>query len=60
MRTSPRMIPLELVFYCPAGDGGEGSMIAYNFEKAFGRRFMFPAVKTFGELIDRNRERSPA
>jgi hypothetical protein len=46
--------PLEIVFYCPAGDGGEGLAISDNFETAFGRECDFPAGKTFGEFIDRN------
>ena len=46
--------PLEIVFYCPAGDGGEGLVISDNFRKTFGRNCDFPAAKTFGEFIDRN------
>ncbi|HZN66517.1 MAG TPA: hypothetical protein VFB66_14605 [Tepidisphaeraceae bacterium] len=52
--------PLEIVFYCPAGDGGEGLVILDNFEKMFGRDCDFPAVNTFGEFIDRNLATSAA
>jgi len=46
--------PLEAIFYCPGGDGGEGMVIFVKFEKTFGRRCVFPAGETFGEFVDRN------
>lgn len=52
--------PLELVYYCPSGDGYESLTISDNFEKTFGRNFKFPDVTTFGELVDRNLEDSSA
>jgi hypothetical protein len=52
--------PLELVFYCPSGDGGEGLVISVNFEKTFGRKCKFFDVKTFGEFVDRNLAHSAA
>jgi hypothetical protein len=50
--------PMEIVFYCPSGDGAEGLVISVNFEKVFGRKCDFSGVKTFGEFIDRNLPRS--
>lgn len=46
--------PLEVVLYCPAGDGGEGLAIGDELEKAFGRRCTFGGSRTFGEFVDGN------
>ena len=51
--------PLNIVFFCPSGDGAEGVAISYNFENIFGRPCEFPEVQTFGEFIDHNLARSP-
>jgi hypothetical protein len=46
--------PVQIVFYCPCGDGGEGLAIFYELEQATERRWRFPDCATYGELIDRN------
>jgi hypothetical protein len=44
--------PLEILFFCPSGDGGEAVAILWTIEKEFGKGPEWKNPKTFGQFID--------